>query len=68
MSANNQLIVQKTNQGYFINDVDMDGEGGYRITDKSFATLDEAIEYAQDYMKDHEVEYGLSFNLTFTTK
>lgn len=64
MSANNYLLVERTDKTFTLSDVDFDGEdgGGFYIhTD--IKTLEETIRLAQDYMIENEVEYGIHFDL-----
>ena len=60
MSANNQLLIQKYSDGYRVSDVDAEGAGGHFIQDEPVKTLEEAVELANKYMRENEVEYGIS--------
>jgi len=60
MSANNQLLIQKYSDGYRVSDVDVEGSGGHFIQDEPVKTLEEAVELANKYMRENEVEYGIS--------
>lgn len=61
MSANNQLLIQRFSDGYRILDVDVEGAGGHFIQDKPVGTMEEAVELANKYMLENEVEYGIRF-------
>lgn len=69
MSANNVIVVNKTLSGKFsVSVVDVDGAGGFFITDDHFSTLEEAVLAANEYMDDcaadgYPVEYGMEVNL-----
>ena len=63
MSANNELLIEKYKNGFMVSDVDVEGCGGFFIQDEPFATLEEAIEAANEYMKNNEVEYGLDIRI-----
>lgn len=63
MSANNQLHIYKSEKHnlWVVADVCVESEnmeGAYTIG--GFKTLEEAIEYANKYMSENIVEYGLS--------
>lgn len=62
MSANNQLHIYKSEKHnlWIVTDVCVESEnmdGAYTIG--GFKTLEEAIDIANEYMKENEVEYGL---------
>ena len=63
MSANNQLLIEKIKGKFRVSDVDIEGSGGYFITDKLFNTLEEAIKAANEFQNTHEVEYGLEIKI-----
>jgi len=65
MSANNQLRIYKSKQHnlWVVAEVSIESEnmdGAYTIG--GFKTLDEAIDNANEYMSENEVEYGLSIS------
>jgi len=65
MSANNQLRIYKSKQHnlWVVAEVSIESEnmdGAYTIG--GFKTLEEAIDNANEYMSENEVEYGLSIN------
>jgi hypothetical protein len=62
MSANNQLLIRKYLDGYRVADVDVEGSGGHWIQDEPVKTLEEAVELANKYMRENEVEYGISID------
>ena len=60
MSSNNGLLLRKTNhthKPYELSEYDAGDEEKYWT--KRFKTLEEALKYAQDYMKNNELEYNL---------
>lgn len=65
MSANNHLRIYKSEKHnlWIVADVCVESEdmdGAYTIG--GFKTLEEAIDNANEYMSENEVEYGLSIN------
>jgi len=58
MSANNQLLIKKTKQGYIVKDVCVEGGTGEIIFVAQ--NLETAIKKANKYMEENIVEYGLS--------
>jgi len=57
MSANNQILIKKSLGGWEVFDNDVDTQMGNLVgMDRS---LKKAIKMANDYMEEHEVEYGL---------
>jgi len=65
MSANNQLRIYKSKKHniWIVAEVSIEAEnmdGAYTIG--GFKTLDEAIDNANEYMSENEVEYGLSIS------
>lgn len=58
MSANNILIIRKKDNKWEIRDTDVEaGMQGYTVDRTN--TLEDAIDIANEYMKENEVEYGL---------
>lgn len=59
MSANNQIKIWKGKNSdmWHVHCQDVDTHSGFSIADAP--TLEVAIERANNYMKDNEVEYGL---------
>ena len=60
MSANNELLIQKNADKWEVVDIDVDTGSCFSVSDKKFDSLEEAIECANEYMKENEVEYGLN--------
>lgn len=60
MSANNYLLIEKVGDKYYVNNVDADGGGGFRVRDEGFNSLKEATKFAQDNLT--YVEYGIEFD------
>ena len=61
MSANNQLLIFHSLGGWEVFDNDVDTQMGNLVgMDRS---LKKAIKMANDYMDEHEVEYGLDIKL-----
>ena len=58
MSANNQILIKKTKQGYIVKDVCVEGGTGEIIFVAQ--NLETAIKKANKYMEENIVEYGLS--------
>jgi len=58
MSANNQLLIKKTKQGYIVKDICIEGGTGEIIFVAQ--NLETAIKKANRYMEKNIVEYGLS--------
>ena len=58
MSANNQLLIKKTKQGYIVKDVCVEGGTGEIIFVAQ--NLETAIRKANKYMEENIVEYGLN--------
>ena len=61
MSANNQLLIKKTKQGYIVKDVCVEGGTGEIIFVAQ--NLETAIRKANKYMEKNIVEYGLSIQI-----
>ena len=60
MSANNQLVINRKQNGlYKVADVDVDTAAEFVVAN-DVDGLDVAIEKANDYMQENEVEYGLN--------
>lgn len=62
MSANNRLIILKREGKFILREQDVEDldDSGSEIADGGpFNSLEEAVEAANDYQLDHEVEYGL---------
>ena len=62
MSANNQLVITKTKTGYILKHIDMDC-GEMRDKWPTFTTLEEAVNAANDFLEENEVEYGMDIDL-----
>lgn len=60
MSANNFLLITEEKNKWVVEQRDADTGSGYEM--KSFKTLEEAIKFAQEYMEEEIVEYGIHFN------
>jgi len=58
MSANNQLLIKKTKQGYIVKDICIEGGTGEIIFVAQ--NLETAIKKANRYMEKNIVEYGLN--------
>ena len=62
MSANNQLVIYKKGDKFVVGHLDLDcGWNEKEMIVKE--TLEEAIKYANDFMEENEVEYGLSIKI-----
>jgi hypothetical protein len=62
MSANNYVeIIQIAKKMFVVYDSDIETENGFKIGWE--ITLEKAIEMAQRYLKENEVEYGIHFKL-----
>ena len=62
MSSNNCILIEENNKGvYTVKDVDVENFKGFEIGFCNELTL--AIEMANDYMAENEVEYGIHFKL-----
>ena len=61
MSANNQLLIKKTKQGYIVKDICIEGGTGEIIFVAQ--NLETAIKKANKYMEENIVEYGLSISI-----
>jgi len=61
MSANNQILIKKTKQGYVLKDICVEGGIGNEIFVAQ--NLETAIKKANRYMKKNIVEYGLSIQI-----
>jgi len=61
MSANNQLLIKKTKQGYIVKDICIEGGTGEIIFVAQ--NLETAIKKANKYMEKNIVEYGLSIQI-----
>lgn len=62
MSANNRLVILKRDNKFWLREQDVEDvdDPGTAVADGGpFETLEEAVEAANDYQLDHEVEYGL---------
>jgi hypothetical protein len=57
MSANNILIIKKVNDRFEIHDCDIESENGLHVD--TCNNLEDAIDLANEYMKEEIVEYGL---------
>jgi hypothetical protein len=59
MSANNELLISfsKDKKKWIVRNVDVDGGGAFLVAEDK--TLEGAIEKANKYMEEEEVEYGL---------
>jgi hypothetical protein len=62
MSANNQLVIIKTEKGYILKHLDMDC-GFHKDKWPEFKTLEDVVKAANKWMEENECEYGLSINL-----
>ena len=64
MSANNELLIYKKDEKWEIVDkcveFDIETHSGF-IVDKT-NNLEDAIDIANEYMKENEVEYGITFS------
>ena len=58
MSANNQILIKKTKQGYIVKDICIEGGTGEIIFVAQ--NLETAIKKANKYMEKNIVEYGLN--------
>ena len=58
MSANNQILIKKTKQGYIVKDICVEGGTGEIIFVAQ--NLETAIKKANRYMEKNIVEYGLN--------
>ena len=58
MSANNQILIKKTKQGYIVKDICIEGGTGEIIFVAQ--NLETAIKKANRYMEKNIVEYGLN--------
>jgi len=62
MSANNYLRIRKNKDGeYFVSEEDAD-TGNTLATVGKFLHPDDALEAAQKYQEENEVEYGIQFD------
>ena len=70
MSANNYLLIKEYRKNRFrIEDKDVETGSGFSIHPLyTIKRLREAIQIAQDYMKEEIVEYGISFKLIKTSQ
>lgn len=63
MSANNEILIEKTKSGYVVSEIDVESCSGFCLRDEPFKTLEEAIEAAQKYQGENVIEYGIRFKL-----
>jgi hypothetical protein len=59
MSADNGIVIVKIGKGYTVQEYN--ASTGTAFSTKKFKTEKEAIDHAKALMKDHIVEYGISF-------
>lgn len=58
MSANNQVVVKKRKEGWSVHEIDVDQQGWGREL-RHLPSLEEATAFAQEYIDDNLVEYGM---------
>lgn len=62
MSANNQLVIYKRGKKFVVGHLDLDC-GWHKKEMAVKDTLEEAINEANKFMKENEVEYGLNIKI-----
>ena len=65
MSANNRLVIFKQDSQWRIKDEDADSGHGDLLENGPFDRLEDAVKSANEYMREYEVEYGLSIEEDF---
>jgi len=63
MSANNQLVIVKSTDGYQVTEAQVESIFGFKISNKIHKTLEQAVREANKYLEDNVVEYGLRIEL-----